>query len=516
MKNTPVNILKIKLVLLIVFVVISSTTVSFAQYKSENKKLEATIVQGMKDWKIPGLAAVVVKDGKVVFKKTYGVKNTQTKEPVDESTLFSMASTTKAIVAMALGILIDQGKIKWNDKVIDYLPSFKLSDTYITADARVKDLLTHNLGIANADLLWIVDSTSTKETTERFRYAKKSYPLRGGFTYQNIMYAIAGELIEAVSGQHWTVFVENNILKPLEMNRTQVRSKSILKVGNYVSPYYDDIDEGIVKVDYTFSDQIGAAGMMWSSANDISNYLTFLVNDGVFKGDTLLKPATFKYLFTPQVIIPKNEFYPTKKLTKPQWTTYGLGWFQHDYKGSKLDFHTGSLAGLVAIAGVMHEQNVAVYVFVNMDHAELRHAIMYKAIDLYAFNTDSRDWHQEIYELYDGFKRKKIEAIKKQEKERILGTEPSLSLKEYVGTYQHKMLGEVTVRLHNKQLELNFNNYLFYKIEHWYYNTFITNLDSKWRNKVLINFNLDKSGKVKELIAFSEKFIKTKIDKTAK
>ena len=147
---------------------------SFAQDASKSNKLNAMIEEGMKEWQIPGLSAVVVKNGKVVFKKTYGIKDIETKEPVDDNTLFSMASTTKALIAISLGILVDQNKISWEDKVIDHLPSFKLSDPYITSNARVIDLLTHNLGIGNADLLWAINNLSTAETIDKFKYAKKT------------------------------------------------------------------------------------------------------------------------------------------------------------------------------------------------------------------------------------------------------------------------------------------------------------------------------------------------------
>ena len=136
------------------------------------------IVQGIKDWQIPGLTAVVVKDQKVIFKEIYGVKNLINKEPVDEFTLFNMGSTTKAVICMALGVLVDQGKLDWNDKVRKHLPSFQLSDPYITEEARIKDLLTHNLGIAEADLLWTMDSVSTKNTISRLKHSQKVYPLR--------------------------------------------------------------------------------------------------------------------------------------------------------------------------------------------------------------------------------------------------------------------------------------------------------------------------------------------------
>ena len=499
------NTTKTLLTILATFLLCSS---SFAQDASKSNKLNAMIEEGMKEWQIPGLSAVVVKNGKVVFKKTYGIKDIETKEPVDDNTLFSMASTTKALIAISLGILVDQNKISWEDTVIDHLPLFKLSDPYITADARVIDLLTHNLGIGNADLLWVINNLSTAETIDKFKYAKKTYPLRGGFTYQNIMYVVAGELIEAVSGQHWTAFVENEILKPLEMTRTQTKSIDIMKAGNYTTPHYNDLDDGIVKVDYTFSDQIGAAGMVWSTTNDVSNYLTFLVNDGVFKGDTIIQPATFQYLFKPHSILTENDVYPTNKLTKPKWNTYGLGWFQQDYRGEKLDFHTGSLSGLVALTGIIHDKDVAVYVFANLDHAELRHAIMYKAMDLYAFKDDDRDWHKEIFKLYAGFRENAKEAKKKRNEGRIMETSPSLTLDQYSGTYQNEMLGSVTIRLVNGQLQIDVNKHLNYKMEHWHHNTFITSKDPRWRFESLINFNLNTSGKIEELEIFEEKFTK--------
>ncbi|MDT0621980.1 serine hydrolase [Croceitalea vernalis] len=483
---------------------------SQGQQNKNVAQLDAMIVQGMQDWKVPGLATIVVKDGEVVFQKTYGVKNLTTKEPVNENTLFNMASTTKAVVAIAMSMLVDEGKLDWDDKVVDHLPYFKLSDPYITANARVKDLFTHNLGIGNADVLWTLDSVSTKETIKRFQFAEKAYPLRGGFTYQNIMYAVAGEVIKEVSGQPWNEFVTERIFKTLGMNRTQAVASDIFKAGDFVTPYYDDSEEGIVEVDYGFSDQIGPAGMICSSANDISKYLTFLVNDGVHKSDTLVQPKTFKYLFEPKSFLGNTGTYPTNALTKPNWNTYAMGWFQQDYRGHKLDFHTGSLFGLVAIAGIVHEKDMAVYVFANLDHAELRHAILYKAIDLFAFEDDSRDWHNEVFNLYQGFKKSNLEFQEKKKKERILNTKTSLALIEYEGTYNNELIGSAKVKYNNGQLQIDFNDFVKYNLEHWHYDTFLTNKDSRFRQKMMIRFELNTDGKVQELDLFGDVLTKTK------
>jgi CubicO group peptidase (beta-lactamase class C family) len=419
-----------------------------------------------------------------------------------------MASTTKAVVAIAMGMLVDEGKLNWDDKVVDHLPYFKLSDSYITADARIKDLLTHNLGIGNADALWTLDSLSTKETIRRFQYAEKTYPLRGGFTYQNIMYAVAGEVIAAVSGKPWNEFVQERIFNPLGMNRTQTIANNIFKVGNYVTPYLNDPEDGIVKVDYGFSDQIGPAGMICSTTSDIAKYLQFLVNDGVIKSDTLVKPKTFNALFEPHSFLGTSGIYPTNALTKPSWNTYGLGWFQQDYKGHKLDFHTGSLFGLVAIAGIIHDKNVAVYVFANLDHAELRHAILYKAMDLYAFEDDSRDWHTEVFDLYEGLKKERIAKDEKELAERSKNTKTSLPLTAYEGAYHNDMLGKVTVSTTGNTLKINFNNFINYTSEHWHYDTFITNKDARFYEKSKVRFELNNAGKISQIHIIGKVFIK--------
>ncbi|RIV73764.1 serine hydrolase [Flagellimonas aequoris] len=479
-----------------------------AQQKGNAKVLDAMTTQGMKDWQIPGLATVVVKNGEVVFKKAYGFKQLDNQAPVDEHTLFNMASTTKAIVCQALGILVDQGKLNWTDKVRDHLPYFKLSDSYLTEEARVQDLLTHNLGIQQADLLWALDSTSTKETIERFALSKKTYPVRGGFDYNNVMYAIAGEVIQAVSGQHWTDFVKENIFKPVGMADAEAKASEIFKKGNYTTPYLNDLDDGIVQVDYNLSDQIGAAGMIWASLSDVTNYLQYLVNDGVVGKDTILSRSTFDYLFKPHAFVTDAMFYPTQQLTHPHWKTYGLGWFQHDYRGEKLDFHTGSIGGLIAICGIMRDKDVAVYVFANLDHAELRHAILYKAMDLFAFDDNSRDWHKEVFQLYSKFKEQEKQYYEKLRNDRVKGTSTTLPLEAYEGEYTHAMLGTAKVTKSDNGLDIDFNNFLNVPTYHWQYNTFMSTKENPYRAEIDFNFQIGSDGKVSSFDAFGETFEK--------
>lgn len=478
-----------------------------AQPQKWNKTFDEFIKKGIKDWQIPGLATVVVVNGDVVFKNAYGIRDISTQEVVDENTLFSMASTTKAITAIALGILVDQGKISWDDKVTDYIPEFRLSNPLITNEARIRDLLTHNLGISSPPILWMYD-LSIEELIKKCSLIDQVYPIRGGFVYQNTMYVIASEIISRVSGTDWRVFFKEHILDNLNMNRTITNDSELIHMGNYAAPHYNDYEEGIIKIDCYLSPSYGAAGGMWSSINDIGNYITFLLNGGAYQGDTIIKQQTLKELFTPQTT--SNDiynFYPTMELVEPDWVSYGFGWFQHNYRGSKIDYHTGSLEGYVAITGLIHDKNVAVYVFANLDHSELRHAIMYKAFDLYAFDDDSRDWNKEVFNFYSEKNKNRIKAIENRNKNRIKNTSP-LPLHQYSGTYYHNIGGKVKIGVINDSLTINLNNIYKLIASHWHYNTFVTNKSNPVFDRDLINFTLNKEGNVESLRILNMDYLK--------
>ena len=498
--------------ILILLILLPSTILS----QNKLDVIDKFITEGKKLWSIPGMSVVIVQNDSTVYKNTYGVKNYFQNDPVDSKTIFSMASTTKAFIAMGLGILVDRDSINWDDKVISHFPSFKLSDDYITEDARVKDLLTHNLGIGNEDRLWTTDSTSVDEMLHNFSKSEKKYSLRGGYTYQNIMYVIAGKVIENVSGMSWQDFIEVNILDKIDFSCTLTWSKDIFNYKNYTYPHMIDYDEGIVNVPFTISDQIGAAGMMWSCADDMEKYLNFLLNKSEVNGEKVLSENTFNYIFEPQILI-GNSFYPTSKLTKPKWKTYGLGWFQHDYRGYKIDMHTGSLQGLVAIIALVRDKNIGVQVFANLDGAELRHAIIYKVFDLLLFDDDSRDWNSEIFELYnersERYKKSYYESFENRDKSKKL----SYELEDFVGKYSNDMYGDIIITLLKREgkksrkkyylnLDVN-NNIKNFDLEWWEGNTFLTDKDEKWLEKLFVDFK-EEDGSIKSLKIYNVQFDK--------
>ena len=304
------------------------------------------------------------------------------------------------------------------------------------------------------------------------------------------MYVIAGEVIRNVSGKSWQDFMKINILDKIGLECTKTWSKDIFNYGNYTYPHQIDYDEGIVNVPFTISDQIGAAGMMWSCADDMEKYLHFLLNKTQILGENILKEETFNYLFKPHIIV-GDSFYPTAELTNPDWKTYGLGWYQHDYRGEKIDFHTGSLQGLVAIIGLIRDKNIGIHVFANLDHAELRHAIMYKVMDLFLFNDDSRDWNKEVFDLYYEIDLKYKDSYLNKFKDRDTNSKMSLRLEDYEGEYISDMYGRIIIKKDDEKMTLDINNGIkFFDLDWWEYDIFITDKDEKWREKLFVNFNI--------------------------
>ena len=364
---------------------------------------DSYIQNALQSWKTPGLSVVVVKDDHVVFKKAFGVQDLRTKVPYTTATLSTCASTTKAMTAACMGMLVDEGLVKWNDVVADVLPEFKLFNPYATAEIKIKDLFTHNTGLGNADLLWVF-GYSREEILRRMKFIPTAYSLRSSYIYQNLMYMVAGEVIKKVSGKSWDEFITERIFKPLGMNNTYADYSTIAPTTARTTPHFKDRDnrDTIKAINYLSEDNVGAAGGVWSCADDMSKWLQFLLDSAQLNGKRLLKPETFAELFKPQAIVPSTQFYPTIQLTHPHWMTYGLGWFQHDYRGKMVQFHTGSLDGLVAIAGMIPDEHLAIYIFGNLDHSEIRHALMYKAFDLWCFHDNKNDWGNEFFRLYTG------------------------------------------------------------------------------------------------------------------
>jgi CubicO group peptidase (beta-lactamase class C family) len=466
------------------------------------------VARAMKDWRVPGLAMAVAKDGKIVVERGYGVRQLGQPAPVDSHTLFAIGSTTKAMTAALVGMLVDDKLLAWDDPVVKHLPWFQLKDPAVTRELTVRDLLTHRGGLGNADYLWYGQSNSTEEILKRVRLIEPAYSVRSSFIYQNIMYAAAGAVIEAAGHKPWAEMIRLRIFEPLGM-RDSIATAATLKAHANVAAPHDIVGGQVRAIDNMSVDPVASAGAVWSSVSDMARWMQFLLDGGRIGGSggkRLLGEATFAELFKPQTIAP-FDMYPTTSVVKPHWMTYGLGWFQQDYRGRAVDFHTGSIDGMTAIHGLMRDDRLGVYVLANLDHAEVRHALMYTVLDRY-IGAPERDWSAELLKLYTGIKQQADESREKEEAKRVRGTTPSLPLAQYAGTYSDPLRGDVEVTLSDGGLRLRHGPGFVGRLEHWHYNTFRAKWTAEWHAPALVTFALNAEGKPTDVDLMGGRFVR--------
>jgi CubicO group peptidase (beta-lactamase class C family) len=462
------------------------------------------VARAVKDWRVPGLAVAVVKDDSVVFAKGYGVLELGKPAMVTEHTRFAIGSTTKAMTSAALGMLVDEGKLRWEARVIDYLPEFRLSDPYVTRELTVRDLLTHRSGLPGTDLLWVRGDYTLAEMMQRLRYVKPATSFRSQWSYQNVVYAIGGALIEKVSGMPWEDFLRARIFGPLGMTESEPLVAGIQLRPNVATPH-DEVRDTIRQVPIRSTDPVAPAGSVWSSVSDMAKWMRFVLDSGRVGSARLLTRATFTELVTPQIRASLGT-YPALTLARPHVFAYALGWFVQDYRGQTVWMHTGSIDGMTAIIGLLPDRRAGVFVLANLDHAELRHALMYRIFDLYSGNPE-RDWSADVLALFAGARGATAPAAAQPRAE---VPRPSLPLERYAGTYADSTYGAVDVTLAGGELHARFGKEDLGILKPWEYESFRALGPPPMERRQLVTFVPDGRGGVASLQAFGVSFVRVR------
>lgn len=467
------------------------------------KDFDAYVARGVRDWRIPGLAIAVVKDDSVVFLKGYGVRELGKPDPVTVHTRFGIMSTTKAFTAMLLAMLVDSGKVGWDDPVTKHLPAFQLADPWVTRELTIRDLVTHRVGFPDPGYLWYADSLSFDEILRRLRFVPAASSLRSRFAYNNVAYAMAGTVAGRTSGSSWAELMRARIYQPLGMTESYPDERSMRAAGitDFTSPH--DIFNDTVKVlpvDAPLVDPIAPAGAMFSSVSDMARWLRFLLDSTKVNGRRLVSARNAAELFTAQQVVPPDEFYPTARLTHPHFQAYGMGWFLEDYRGEFVAFHTGSIDGRSAIIGLLPDRRLGVAIFTNLDHSELRHALMYTVFDRYLGPQagGTHDWSAEMRQMYGAFKDSAAVRSKTREATRIAGTHATLPLDRYAGSYTDSLFGTATVRHAEGRLSLSVG-LLQGDLEQWQYDLFRVHWRQSLGDPDYVAFTLSADGSVGEL-----------------
>ena len=475
------------------------------QPRPDFTRFDRYVAQAVRDWKVPGLAIAVVKDDSLVFAKGYGVIEMGKPAPVTIDTRFAIGSTTKAMTVAALGMLVDEGKLHWDDRVIDHLPDFQLSDAYVTRELTIRDLLTHRTGLPGTDLLWVFNSYPTADVIRRLRYVKPESSFRSQWDYQNIMFAVAGAIVEQASGMSWADFVRSRIFAPLGMTETIPTVAGIMGQPNVAVPH-GEVHDTVRVVPIRTTDAIAPAGSVWSSVRDMSRWMRFMLDSGRVDTTRLLKPATFREIVAPEMRVPLD-LYPALSLSRPHVFMYALGWLVQDYHGQIIWMHTGSIDGMSALIALLPDQRAGVYVLANLDHAELRHALMYRVLDLYEGNAP-RDWSADMHKLYGGLEQQERAAKRDRATRRASNTHPSLPLERYTGTYSDSTYGNVIVTLGDSTLQFSFAGGPVRPLEHWDYDRFRAHPDTPMDDDLFVTFAPDGAGHVSSARAFGVTFMR--------
>jgi CubicO group peptidase (beta-lactamase class C family) len=465
-----------------------------------SEKIDNTVGAAMRAFQVPGIAVGIVKDGKLVFAKGYGVRELGKPGRIDAETLFQIGSNTKAFTAAALSILVDEGKIRWDDKVIDYLPDFRLYDPYVTREFTIRDLLTHHsgLGLGAGDLMFFPPTDMSRtEIIHNLRYLKPASSFRSKYDYDNLLYMVAGQIIPQVTGKSWEEFVTEKIIGPLHMAPCAASYGRITDRSNVATPHV--VTNGEVKaVGVLNMDTIGPAGTINCSIKGMAEWLkTQLAEGKAPSGEQLFSPERSKEMWT--LVTPTPLTPLLSAMYGAHFSGYGLGWFLNDTHGYERLYHEGGVLGSVTWVSMIPELNLGVIVLTNQQNDAAIEAIGGQILDAY-LGAPARDWVAIAKAIMDARESDASVVEKAATEVAAAAGAPALSLDSYVGTYQDPWRGDAYVRKEGNSLVLRISRTEFLEgsLIHYRGNVFI----ARWNDR-----SLDADAYVRFEQGFSEQVI---------
>lgn len=427
----------------------------FAQPSFITDSLDSYIQQGMKDWNIPGLAIAIVKDGKTVVMKGYGVKNLQTNEPVDSLTLFMIASNTKLFTGTALAQLEYDKKLSLSDKIIKYFPDYKLYDSFATKEVTIQDMLGHHLGTKTfqGDFTFWNSSLSRKDILYKMRFLQPVQPFRASYGYCNSCFLTAGEVIQLVSGKPWEVYVYDSLIMPLGMTHTHTLSYGMQQMPNVATPYSNSFADNLYALPYDNIDNLAPAGSMVSCVSDIAHWLLMQLDSGKYSGKTIVPWPVVQKTRDGNTIIAtrKSSWLPT------HFMAYGLGVFERDYAGKQVFEHTGGADGFVSNVCFVPEENLGITILTNNDNQAFFELLRYQILNAYLNvpyeNLSKKRLHFFLQERAANLAQ--LHALQNRVKEQL----PSLPFSAYTGMYKNALYGEISIQASGNDLIIDFKGH---------------------------------------------------------
>jgi CubicO group peptidase (beta-lactamase class C family) len=483
----------------IVFVVL--VFVACASAQSAPADLDSYVASSMKTFDVPGLAVAIVKDGKILVARGYGVRKLGDSTPVDEFTTFGIGSNTKAFTTAALATLVDEGKLSWDDPVYQRLPGFVMYDAYVSHEMTIRDLLTHRsgMGLGEGDLLfWPHTTYSREEIIYKLRFMKPASSFRSHYAYDNLLYMTAGQIVPAVTGVSWDDYIRQHIFMPLGMNHSNVTNANIQPSDDRAFPH-SRVDGKLQVIPFENLDNAGPAGSINSCAADMAKWVQMQLNRGKFAGRDrrLFSEERSKEMWSPQTILPIGDPPPALAGLKANFADYALGWALRDYHGRKLVGHTGGVGGFVSRVMLVPEENLGVVILTNAEEDGAFDSILFHVLDYY-FRLPPTDWISAFKSREDTQEKDAAEARKKAESARATDSRPSLPLEKYAGVYNDGWYGPITIRMDSGKLIITFDHTptMIGELQPWQHDTF----KAHWRERTIedafVSFSLNPDGTI--------------------
>lgn len=417
--------------------------------------LDRYVMKALQEWNIPGVAVCIVKDGQVVVMKGYGVKQMNTKDSVDVNTLFMIGSNTKAFTATALAMLDNEKKLSLDDKVTKWIPEFKLDNKLAGEQAIIRDLLCHRLGFMTfqGDFTYWKSNLTRAEVIEKMGHIKAVYPFRTTWGYTNAAFLTAGEIIPKVTGIQWEEYMKQKIFDPLGMTRTLALSKDLPKATNKAVPH-TIVDGKLITEPYPNLDNLAPAGAISTSVNDMSKWISMLLNNGTYMEKNIIPAKAIAATRTPHSILGNGGTL----YNKGHFSLYGLGFELSEYAGRKIVSHTGGVTGFVSAVTLVPEEKLGIAVFTNTDQNDFFYALNQEILDAY-LKLPYRNYSQVLMDNYKKSTFQQDSTAGKLTDSVALHLTTTLPLKDYTGKYSNDVYGNMDVVLKNGKLEMRFSHH---------------------------------------------------------
>ena len=493
-----------------IFVAFAALAITAPVLAAPPANLDQRVEELRRASELPGLAIAIVENGKTTLARGYGVRKMGGRDPVDANTIFMTGSTGKAVTVVALATLVDAGKIGWDDKVIDHLPGFQMYDPWVTREMTIRDLLVHRsgLGLGAGDLLFVPRSNRSRASiVEALRHIKPATSFRSGYAYDNILYTVAGAVIEAVSGQTYESYLREHVYNPAGLVTATSDEPSRRATANRAFPHgrVGGAVRGLgplQRLDET--DQLGAAstpaGLLAMSANDLARWITIQLGRGRLpNGGRLFTEASSAEMFTPQTLQPIGPVPPGFEATRPMFRAYALGWEVSEYGGAKIISHSGGVFGFITMVVLIPDKNVGFAITLNAEEGAVRRGLTYELLDHY-LGRPYVDWTARYKQLLTTMLANAKAAVETNAATPAK-VGPSLPLDRYAGQYRDPWYGRMTVSRSNSGLAINFNETprMGGPLVHYQYDTFIARFTDRNIEPAYVTFRIDAEGKVERI-----------------